>query len=142
MKAAQSWKFHPNQKSKVSNRARYYLDFFWNRKKKEIRELQMYCSCWLKMATMWIFVHTFQLSVYSKDLLWKLKIGSFDLFFSFSLTFFFPATFSNSVSKEWPYHLFLYMHVYLTVSCFVWFSNGPIRKDNLWGGKGTKHCGQ
>lgn len=48
----------------------------------------MYCSCWLKMATMWIFVHTFQLSVYSKDLLWKLKIGSFDLFFSFSLTFF------------------------------------------------------
>lgn len=142
MKAAQSWKFHPNQKSKVSNRARYYLDFFWNRKKKR--------NTWITDVLFLLTQNGYHvnfcayLSIIRVQLRFAVKIKNrkFWFIFLFFLNIFFPATFSNSVSKEWPYHLFLYMHVYLTVSCFVWFSNGPIRKDNLWGGEGTKHCGQ
>lgn len=58
----------------------------------------------------------------------KIKNRKFWFIFFFFLNIFFPATFSNSVSKEWPYHLFLYMHVYLTVSCLFDLAMDPYVK--------------
>lgn len=54
----------------------------------------------------------------------KIKNRKFWFIFFFFLNIFFPATFSNSVSKEWPYHLFqfhvlfdLAMDPYVKIIC-------------------------